>query len=170
MNRGIRSVLAVVVVMAGATGARAERFAGVKLLGGAPGVGRRSGVLVVENGEIRLEGRRGQPAFVRPVAEAAASVEVKKGVSGGCILKGIALIPVIAPLSAGMADPWQGCGARRLEVHVRSGGDVLRLKVGKGREGLVAEAINAAARRSAAAGAHAGSEADSMPPAAPDRP
>jgi hypothetical protein len=163
MTRGITAVLAGVAVMAAATGARAERFPRVKLLGGAPGVGQRSGVLVVEGGEIRFEGGKGRTLLVRPVAGASASVEVKKGISAGCILKGIALTPVIAPLSAGMADPWQGCGAPRRELHIRSGADVLRFKVKGGREGLGVEAIDAAARQAVAGGTGAEALPDTVP-------
>jgi hypothetical protein len=55
-----------ILFLASAVPARAARFAGMKYLGGLPGVGRASGTLLLEGGELRFEDGKGRPLWHVP--------------------------------------------------------------------------------------------------------
>lgn len=102
------SVVACAMLLAAAGTARAERFDGVKYLGGARGVGPRVGTLVIEGGTLRFEDRKGREVFTRSLASASAWVGTEKRTRFGMVLRNIALLPVTIPLTGGMGDPWIG--------------------------------------------------------------
>jgi hypothetical protein len=134
-----------ILVLATAGSALGQPFREVKYLGGVAGLGKRTGVLSLEGGELRFHDRKRRPVFARPLASAEASIASEKGTSGDCIVKGIRLLPLIATLSAGMADPWQGCNRVRAVLVVRFGDEKLRFIAPKGSELSILNAIRAAA-------------------------
>lgn len=105
-------VVACGVLLAAAGAARAERFAGVKYLGGVKGLGQRMGTLVVENGTMRFEDRKGREVFARSLESASAWLGTEKRTRFGKVLRNIALLPVTMPLTGGNGNPWIG-GDRR---------------------------------------------------------
>jgi hypothetical protein len=144
------------VLLASSVPARAERFAGMKYLGGLPGVGKASGTLSLEGGELRFEDRKGRPLFVCPLATSEAWVGAERKTSAGCILASIALVPVLAPLSVGGADPTAALGSCRrtrsvllIRLGAAPGGATLRWRVPRKQEQAVADAVNRAAREAA---------------------
>jgi len=88
--------------------ARAERFAGVKYLGGVKGVGPRTGTLVIEDGKLRFEDRRGREVFTRSLGSATAWVGTEKRTRLGRVVRNVALLPLTIPLTGGQGNPWIG--------------------------------------------------------------
>jgi hypothetical protein len=135
------------------TAARAERIAGLEYRGGLPGVGRASGTLLLEGGELRFEDRKGRPLIVSPLATSEAWVGSETKTSVGCILGSVALVPVFAPLSVGGVNPvgvLGSCEKTRSVLLIRlgaaPGGATLRWRVPKMQEQAIADAVNRAAR------------------------
>ena len=126
------AMLACGVLLAAAGAARAERFAGVKYLGGAKGLGTRTGTLVIEDGELRFEDRRGREVFSRSLDSATAWVGTEKRICFGRVLRNVALLPLTIPLTGGQGNPWIG-GDRKTGpiAMVKTGPDSapLRLRV-----------------------------------------
>jgi hypothetical protein len=154
-----RSTMAAVVacgmLLAAAVAARAERFEGVKYLGGVKGFGPRAGTLVIENGMLRFEDRKGREVFARSLESASAWVGTEKRASFGRVLGGIALLPVgvFACGLGGGGNPWVG-GTRKDSpiAMVKTGTDSapLRLRVPFVRLRQVVEAVGRQAARTAA--------------------
>jgi hypothetical protein len=149
--------LAVVVggflLLAAATAARAERIAGLEYRGGLPGVGRASGTLLLEGGELRFVDRKGRPLFAGPLAMSEAWVGTETKRSAGCILGSVALVPVLAPLSVGGANPVGALGSCQrtrsvllIRLGLAPGSPTLRWRVPKKQELAIADAVNRAAR------------------------
>jgi hypothetical protein len=148
-NRERAVVVGGFLLLTAVTPARAERIAGMDYRGGLPGVGRASGTLLIEGGELRFEDRKGRLLFVRPLATSEAWIEQETKRSMGCILGSIALVPVLAPLSVGQVNPvgaLGSCRKPRRVLLIRLGGATLRWRVPKTQEQAIADAVNRAAR------------------------
>jgi hypothetical protein len=148
------AALAGAILMAAAGSAQALRFDGLKYNGGGVGFGKRTGSLVVENGELRFEDRKGRPFFRRPVASARAWVGAEKRRSGRCVALNLALIPVLVPLAgAGGGLPTTGddClrGHRIVMVRVGEGPEarVFPVRAPEAQVTAIVEAIELAAER-----------------------
>ena len=141
------------ILLLGAVTARAERIAGMEYRGGLPGVGRASGTLLLEGGELRFEDRKGRPLFAGPLATSEAWVGSEAKPSVGCILGSVALVPVLAPLSVGGVNPVGVLGSCQktrgvllIRLGAAQGGPTLRWRVPKKQEQAIADAVNRAAR------------------------
>jgi len=154
MTRAIWAALVTGAFVATAGPAAAERFEGVKYLGGEKGFGPRTGTLVVEAGQLRFEDRKGREVFVRPLESARSWVGSEKRTSLGRVLGNVALLPVLIPLSGGFGTPWLGGTEKDSPiVVVRIGSDdarPLRLRAPFARLPQIVDAINVAARATAA--------------------
>jgi hypothetical protein len=142
------------MLLAAAGAARAERFEGVKYLGGAKGFGPRAGTLVVENGTLRFEDRKGREVFARSLGAATSWVGTEKRARLGRVLGGIALLPVGAFFCGmgGGGNPWIG-GTRKDSpiAVVKTGADSppLRLRVPLAQLQQVVDAIRLEATKAA---------------------
>jgi hypothetical protein len=152
-HKGVTVVVGGVVLLAAAMPARAERVAGMEYRGGLPGVGRASGTLLLEGGELRFEDRKGRTLFVHPLATSEAWVGTETKRSVGCILGSVALVPVLAPLSVGEINPVGALGSCQrtssvllIRLGAARGGATLRWRVPKKQEQAIADAVNRAAR------------------------
>jgi len=153
------AVVAWGVLLAVAASARAERFDGVKYLGGVEGCGPRVGTLVVENGTLRFEDRQGREVFTRSLRSASAWVGSEKRTLFGKVLRNVALLPVTVPLSGAGGNPWVGGDRKDSPIAmVKSGADShpLRLRVPIAQLPQVVDAIN---REAAAKPANPSSDA-----------
>lgn len=157
MTRGTRAFVAGGMLLVGAAApARAERFAGMKYLGGhSPKVHQQSGVLVLEGSELRFEDRQARLVFVLPLAGAQASIGAEKRTTFGSILRSSALMMVAIPLSVGEIDPMQAWSRDMTPVLVVQLGEgagraTLRWRGPRERLRGIAEAINRMGRESAA--------------------
>lgn len=108
MKRSTAVAVACGMLLAAAGAAHAERYPGVKYLGGVKGLGPRVGTLVIENGTLRFEDRKGREVFARSLESASAWLGTEKRTRFGKVLRNIALLPVTIPLTGGMGDPWIG--------------------------------------------------------------
>lgn len=151
MTRTARALAGgLMLLLSAAASARAERFAGVKYVGGLAQHGRRQvGALVLENGELRFEDKQGRLVFIVPLAEAKAWIGAEQRTTVASIFRSSALMMVAIPLSVGQIDPmqaWSRDGKPVLVVQLgpRSGSATLRWRGPAGLEGI-AQAINRAA-------------------------
>ncbi len=139
------------VLLADAAAAQTMKVPGVQYLDGLPGIGSTTGTLWIENGRLRLDDTQGRPVFERPLAFAEAWTAYEKRTSGGCVVRNIALLPVLLPLAAQYGgDPWAGsCTRNRVVIKVRVGAGPaapeLRLRAGKAQVRSVIDAVNRAA-------------------------
>ena len=152
-HRGLTVAVGGILLLAAAMPARAERFADMTYLGGLPGVGKASGTLFLEGGELRFGDRKGRPLFVRPLATSEAWVGTETKRSVGCILGSVALVPVLAPLSVGQVNPVGALGSCQktrsvllIRLGAAPGGPTVRWRVPKKQEQAIADVINRAAR------------------------
>ena len=162
-HSGLTVVVGGILLLAAALPARAERIAGMEYRGGLPGVGRASGTLLLEGGELRFEDRKGRILFGHPLATSEAWVETETKRSVGCILGSIALVPVLAPLSVGQVNPVGALGSCQktrsvllIRLGAAPGGATLHWRVPKKQEQAIADAVNRAARDAAAPPAECG--------------
>jgi hypothetical protein len=147
------AVVACGVLLAAAGAARAERFEGVKYLGGVKGLGPRTGTLVIEDGTMRFEDRKGREVFARSLESASAGLGTEKRTSFGRVLRNIALLPVTIPLTAGNGNPWIGGDRRDSPIAmVKTGADPapVRLRVPFVQLQQVVDAIGLEAKKAAA--------------------
>lgn len=151
-RHGTAVAVAFGMLLASAGAARAERFEGVKYLGGVKGLGSRTGTLVIEGGRLRFEDKKGREVFSRGLDSATAWVGTEKRVRLGRVLRNVALLPLTIPLTGGYGDPWLG-GDRKHSpiVMVKTGPDAapLRLRMPFARMQEVVDAVGreAAAQR-----------------------
>ena len=144
-----------ILLVGSAVPARAERFSGMKYLGGfSASPHKEVGALVLEGGELRFEDRKGRIVFVLPLAAAQAWVGGEKRTTVGSVLLSSALMMVAIPLSTGGADPMQAWSRDMTPVLVirlakESGSDTLRWRGPKAQLDAIAEAVNRAAKESA---------------------
>ncbi|MFN8090889.1 MAG: hypothetical protein U0599_01430 [Vicinamibacteria bacterium] len=155
MKRSTATVVAAVGTLLMASGAvRAERFEGIKYLGGAKGYGSRDGSVVVENGSLRFEDPQGREVFNRSLVSASAWVGSEKRTRFGKVLRNIALLPVTMPLCSAGGNPWVG-GDRKdspiVVVRVGVPAEMLRLRVPFARLQQIVDALNREAAPAAAA-------------------
>lgn len=147
------AVMACGMLLAGAGAVRAERFAGVKYLGGVKGYGPRTGTLVIEDGKLRFEDRKGREVFALSLDSATSWVGTEKRTRFGRVFRNVALLPVTIPLTGGNGDPWIG-GTRKDSpiVVVKAGSDsaTLRLRVPFAQLQQVVDAVGLEAARAAA--------------------
>ena len=129
-RNGTAVALACGMLLGAAGAARAERFEGVKYLGGVKGLGSRTGTLVIEDGKLRFEDRRGRVVFSRSLDSATAWMGTEKRVRLGRVLRNVAVLPLTIPLTGGYGDPWLG-GDRRYSpiVMVKTGPDAVPLRL-----------------------------------------
>jgi hypothetical protein len=122
--------LACGMLLAAAGAARAERFEGVKYVGGVKGLGSRTGTLVIGDGKLRFEDEKGREVFSRGLESATAWVGTEKRTHFGKFLRNVALLPVTIPLTGGNGDPWVG-GSRKFSpiVMVKTGPDAVPLRL-----------------------------------------
>lgn len=148
------AVVACGMLLAGAGAARAERFEGVKYLGGVKGLGPRMGTLVIENGTMRFEDRKGREVFARSLESASAWRGTEKRTRFGKVLRNIALLPVTIPLTGGNGNPWIGGDRKDSPIAmVKTGADSapVRLRVPFAQLQQVVHAIGLEAKKAAAA-------------------
>jgi hypothetical protein len=129
-RNGTAMALACGMLLAAAGLARAERFEGVKYVGGVKGLGSRTGTLVIEDGRLRFEDKKGREVFSRGLESATAWVGTEKRTHVGKFLRNVALLPVTIPLTGGNGDPWVG-GSRGYSpiVMVKTGPDAVPLRL-----------------------------------------
>ena len=143
------------LLVGAAAPARAERFTGLKYLGGCSQKHRQSGALVREGGELRFEDLKGRVVCALPLAGARAWVGGEKRTTFGSILRSTALTMVAIPLSAGQADPtqaWSRDTTPILVVQVGEGASRTTVRWRGPRQQLpaIAETVNRGAQESAA--------------------
>src|SRR5262245_58438739 len=121
-----RAVVAAVILLAGAAvPARAERFTGLKYMGGAPGATRKAtGSVVLEGSELRFEDEKGRTLFTLSLADARGGIGAEKKTTAGSILRSTALLMVAIPLSGGYADPTTVCTRDAVPVLVLHVGEI----------------------------------------------
>jgi hypothetical protein len=130
-RNGTAVALACGMLLAAAGVARAERFEGVKYVGGVKGLGSRTGTLVIEDGRLRFEDKKGREVFSRGLESARAWVGTEKRTHFGKFLRNVALLPVTIPVAANYGgDPWVG-GSRKFSpiVMVKTGPDAVPLRL-----------------------------------------
>ena len=156
MTLTARAWIGVATVLLSAAPVTAQRFQDVTYLDGLKRhETRQAGALVVANGELRFEDKKGQVVFVLPLGAAKAWIGAEKRTTVGSIFRSTALMMVAVPLSVGAIDPMQAWSRDTRPVLVvqlgaSSGGSLLRWR---GRElGVIAEAINRAANDAALVG------------------
>jgi hypothetical protein len=145
------------LLVGAAAPARAERFEGMKYLGGfSRSPHKQLGALVLEGGELRFEDRKGRIVFVLPLAAAQAWVGAETRTTAASILRSGALMMVAIPLSVGQADPMQAWSRDMtpilvVDVAEGAGSDTLRWRGPSAQLRDIAEAINRAAKETAMA-------------------
>ncbi len=107
-RHGTAVAVAFGMLLAAAGAARAERFEGVKYVGGVKGLGSRTGTLVIEDGKLRFEDKNGREVFSRGLESATAWVGSEKRTRLGRLVRNVALLPVTIPLTGGNGNPWIG--------------------------------------------------------------
>lgn len=98
-RNGTAVALACSMLLAAAGVARAERFEGVKYIGGVKGLGSRTGTLVIEDGRLRFEDKKGREVFSRGLESARAWVGTEKRTHFGKFLRNVALLPATIPVA-----------------------------------------------------------------------